>query len=882
MGGSTGLTTSRMTSAALIIALALLGVQSNAVADRAAGLAALDDCDARVRDAPRDPLSYYCYLQAVRAGAPVADANRRLEAILAITPELHRARMILGMIEAPRGEPRAEQLLRDALEGMETNGDHHGVVYGGLSLANLLGREGRLEEGETVIARAARAAETSGDTMLHANVIVEQGLMAQTRADYGRALRLYREAEAMVFPDGPAWLKGNVLSGIAWLQWYFSDLRQAMETYRLESEIRSASGDRFGETSPRFNYAFLAVTLAGRGEFPREECLRLVEEALGAAVDSGNTIIEAHVRLLRARLLGGPVAVEECERVIELAERLGDAPLRWSAMRYLAIVLVELDAANADEALSLVKRTEDEARVAGMPTQVAYSLEKRADVLMLAGRPREPAIAALEACLDAVEAIGNLQDEDSIRAYALSQWSHPYHRLIGILLENLTASSDRGADLELAFRTMERRHARSLTKIVGEEGQSMSDLPAGRYPTLEQVRRELGDDEIMLVYEVAPEFDGRSWLLAITQNDIELRELPNSEPLADAVAVFEGLLKNDDSLAARAASDLYALIVDDVLDGVGDRMNTVFLIPDGPLHELPFAALRDREGSEPLGARMRIDVIPSASLWLRWRTTPRPDATGAVMALADPEISLTGTVEAFRGAEPWTEGRESAALPFARGEARAVAEAIGGDSRVLIGSEASEDALKSSDLETYRVLHFAAHAVVDDSRPERSAVLLAPGSDAEDGLLQVDEIAALKLGGQIVILSACRGAAGLHVEGEGILGLSRAFLAAGARAVLANRWPYRDDDAAILTAAIAREVGRGKSIGEALTLARRGRIVAGAPAGAWAGVTLIGDGGVTPVPGGRWRGDWIIPTVLVALAAVLAGLAWRDARRGVR
>jgi len=882
MGRSTGLTTGRTTSAALIVALTLLGVQSIVVAGDAAGLAALDECDARVRDAPRDPLSYYCYLQAVRGGAPVADANRRLEAILAITPPLHRARMILGMIEAPRGVPRAEQLLREALDGMETNGDHHGVVYGGLSLANLLGRDGRLEEAETVIARAARAAEASGDTTLHANVIVEQGLMAQTQADYGRSLRLYREAEAMVFPDGPTWLKGNVLSGIGWIQWYFSERRQAMETYRLESEIRSASGDRFGEAAPRFNYAFLAVNLAGLGEFPHEKCFRLVEEALDAAIDSGNVNIEAHARLLRARLLDGSPAAEECERVIDLAERLGDAPLRWSAMRYLAIVLVELDAANADEALALVSTTEEEARAAGMPTQVAYSLEKRADVLMLAGRSKESAIAALETCLDAVEAIGKLQAEDSIRAYTLSQWSYPYHRLIGVLLENLSASSDRDADLELAFRTMERRHARSLTEVLGSDGPSTSDRADQRYPTIEQVRAELGDDEIMLVYEVAPEYDGRSWLLAITQDVVELRELPNSEPLADAVAVFEGLLKADDPLAGRAATDLYAWIVDDVLDDLGDRLRTVFLIPDGPLHELPFAALRDREASEPLGARLRIDVVPSASLWLRWRTTRRPDAPGAVMALADPEISLTGTVEAFRGAEPWAEGQASSALPHARDEATAVAKAIGGNSRVLVGPEASEEALKTSKPQNYRVLHFAAHAVVDDSRPERSAVLLAPGSDDQDGLLQVDEIAALKLNGQIVILSACRGASGLHVEGEGILGLSRAFLAAGARAVLANRWPYRDDDAAVMTTAIAREVGRGESIGDALTLARRDRVVAGAPAAAWAGVTLIGDGGVTPVPGGRWRSDWIIPTVLVALAAVLATLAWRDARRGVR
>jgi hypothetical protein len=115
------------------------------------GLDALDGCDARVRSAPRDPLSYYCYLLAVRGGSPAADAVRRLDAILAIDPARHRARMILGMIEDGRGNPRAEPLLRDAVDGMEAAGDHHGVVYGGLSLAFRLGNEGRLGEAAAVV-----------------------------------------------------------------------------------------------------------------------------------------------------------------------------------------------------------------------------------------------------------------------------------------------------------------------------------------------------------------------------------------------------------------------------------------------------------------------------------------------------------------------------------------------------------------------------------------------------------------------------------------------------------------------------------------------------------------------------------------------------------
>ena len=81
-------------------------------------------------------------------------------------------------------------------------------------------------------------------------------------------------------------------------------------------------------------------------------------------------------------------------------------------------------------------------------------------------------------------------------------------------------------------------------------------------------------------------------------------------------------------------------------------------------------------------------------------------------------------------------------LPHARQEGRAIARRLRG-STLWTGDAASEDALKKARLEDFRLLHFAAHAVADEERPERSAVLLAPGGDKEDGLLQSREIVEL-------------------------------------------------------------------------------------------------------------------------------------------
>lgn len=210
----------------------------------------------------------------------------------------------------------------------------------------------------------------------------------------------------------------------------------------------------------------------------------------------------------------------------------------------------------------------------------------------------------------------------------------------------------------------------------------------------------------------------------------------------------------------------------------------------------------------------------------------------------------------------------------ARDEAEVLVRALGESGQVLAGSAASEQALKRIDLDAYKVLLLATHAVVDDTRPERSAVLLAAGGEGEDGMLQVREIAGLGLRDYVVVLSACRGASGPVVGGEGVLGLARAFLAAGARTVVANRWPYRDDHAAALTQALAREIEQGATVGDALTAARRAQFRAGAPAMAWAGMMLIGDGAMTLVPGGKSSGQGLRFGALLVLASVVVWILW--------
>ena len=175
-------------------------------------------------------------------------------------------------------------------------------------------------------------------------------------------------------------------------------------------------------------------------------------------------------------------------------------------------------------------------------------------------------------------------------------------------------------------------------------------------------------------------------------------------------------------------------------------------------------------------------------------------------------------------------------------------------------------------------MHFAAHGWIDEERPERSAVFLAPGSESQDGLLQLRDIVELDLEGRVVVLSACSTASGQILPGEGVMSLARGFFQAGARVVIASLWPLRDDEAEELFTVFYTHLAGGSDIASALGAAKRDRIRSQAPAAAWAGLVVLGDGAYVTLPDGSGsdtaRRPWVAAVVVSALV-VLAPILYR-------
>ncbi|HEX8253073.1 MAG TPA: CHAT domain-containing tetratricopeptide repeat protein [Thermoanaerobaculia bacterium] len=257
------------------------------------------------------------------------------------------------------------------------------------------------------------------------------------------------------------------------------------------------------------------------------------------------------------------------------------------------------------------------------------------------------------------------------------------------------------------------------------------------------------------------------------------------------------------------------------------RTQRLILVPHGPLHYVPFAALHDKTRGRDLIDDYVLTYAPSASTlrFLRAKETP---VDGKALVLGDPVTPLAG-LNALPGAEQEaaTVARRLGTKPYLREEAReALLYGLGGK---------------------FDLVHLAAHGLYDANNPLFSRVALAAG-ESHDGSLTVDEIlSSVDLGGvNLVVLSGCRTAAGERTGGDEVVGLTRALLYAGTPGVLSTLWNIDDSAAATLMDEFYRRLSAGASAAEALRhaqLAIRERL---RHPKYWAAFTLHGD------PQGRW------------------------------
>ncbi|HXJ42057.1 MAG TPA: CHAT domain-containing protein, partial [Bryobacteraceae bacterium] len=279
---------------------------------------------------------------------------------------------------------------------------------------------------------------------------------------------------------------------------------------------------------------------------------------------------------------------------------------------------------------------------------------------------------------------------------------------------------------------------------------------------------------------------------------------------------------------------------------VSREVASLIIVPDGPLHLIPFSALTTPKGGY-LNSKVDLSAAPSATVYYTLR---REAKTGAArkpflgVAFSPAAQSVTPNVSATRGISDLRNANLKP-LRFGREEITEAAKVFGPSSVTLDGSQASEAALKARSLGDFKVIHLAAHGLSDDREPDRAALVLAPGGESEDGLWQAREITRSRINADVVVLSACETGIGRLQGQEGVMNLARAFLIAGARSVVASLWAVDDRSTATLMESFYQHLKGGATVNEALRQAQ-GDFIKDygdkASPSLWAGFEVIGDG----------------------------------------
>ena len=339
---------------------------------------------------------------------------------------------------------------------------------------------------------------------------------------------------------------------------------------------------------------------------------------------------------------------------------------------------------------------------------------------------------------------------------------------------------------------------------------------------LTQVQESLKADEALLEYVLD---EPNSFCISITRTTANLRVLP-----AGRKQIEKLVQRYVDEIRARKAGveeakQLHAFLVQPIPEtSTGKRF---IVVPDGILNLLPFEALRNSEGQYLLTSDV-ISYAPSATVLDALRRTDKQGAPRPFLGVGDVAYDNQGGAgkrilasETLRGrfVRGFADfvGMPLHDLPQTREEVESISRIVGKGAETLFGVSATETAFKKERLDQFRVLHLAVHGFADPTYPERSALVLGADPKAgEDGLLQVREIKKLRLNADLTTLSACDTGVGKLQGEEGVSDLAEAFLAAGAKTVVASLWSADDTFASALMERFYQRLALGEETSSAL------------------------------------------------------------------
>lgn len=627
----------------------------------------------------------------------------------------------------------------------------------------------------------------------------------------------------------------NNLGGCYLLQ---GNLPKAEELYQQSIVLRREVKDRRGEGNVLNN---LGQVFAQSGDTAK--AIKYLEQSLDVRLDLKDKTGEAITRRNLARVYWATgdkeKALEYFEQSNALAKQLGDR--RVQAESSYGLALAEKERGNLEKAIETVESglalieqirgelVNPELRVTYFSTvQQFYELYTE---LLAARYERDKREADIGLALQTSERARTRNLVELLREARVNIKQ-------GVDVKLLEQAQDLQERLNLRYRQRTTALAgkftpEQITKITNEinlltseletvqvkirrSNPRYADLTQGMTITAKEIQNLLDDETVLLEYKLGT---ARSFLWLVAKDSIKIFMLPARAEIEKMARDFYDAILSRDKTKEAKTSELSNKLSQILLAPVAAKIENkrLAIVADGVLQFIPFAALQSPQSTvqspRVLSEDYEIVVLPSANVLAELRRNSnqakRPQKMIAIFAdpifeANDPRLEKK---LAKSGSEPaglrrvlrdFKMGDSLPRLLSSRVEARSISALVPKNQALSnVDFDASRENAMSENLANYRILHFATHGLLDSSHPEFSGLVFSlydKNGKAKDGFLQLNQIYNLNLNTDLVVLSACQTALGKDVRGEGLIGLTRGFMYAGAKRVVASLWKV--DDAA--------------------------------------------------------------------------------------
>jgi CHAT domain-containing protein len=627
---------------------------------------------------------------------------------------------------------------------------------------------------EALFRKTMKAAQRQGFRLIEAKAAGNLGNLLARTAEYDDAVRWLRRSEELTagLPAGAT--RARNLGRLGWCYLLLGDYERAVEVLQ-EAKALMRTLDLPGDR--RIVLENLGRALQGQGDHAGARQSYAGAAAIAKTIKDreGSAEALASIQATRAALALERASYGEAAFHAEEALRIQDEHRLHTGRPRTLLLLGEVWERRGESSRATARYNQ----VIGLSKADSDLVwEAHAGLARLHARAQRPA-----------EAEAEYRRAFALMEVSLAQMQEPEHQLpfianMGRFYDDYVdflVAQGRTAD---ALRVADESRARLLRERLRGTG-AVPGHPVD-YPRLARKANAL-----LLFYSIAPE---RSFLWAVTADGITLVRLPGEKALSADVAAHQRLiLSSRDPLdeAAPEATALYRLLVEPVASAMTSKAR-VIIVSDGPLEQLNFETLVVPD----LRPHYLIeDAVLARTPSLRLLQTESPSSPArerSLLVLGDPV-----------SADP-----EFPMLPFAGKEVASIAALFEPEHRrILTGVRAIPSAYRNADPQRFAYIHLAAHAQANSVVPLDSSVVLS--ADAGEYKLYARDVIAVPLNAELVTLSTCRSAGARTFSGEGLVGLSWAFLSAGGKRVIGGLWPVEDASTAELMTDLYRRIASG-------------------------------------------------------------------------